>query len=102
MLNGDLIDEYYKAFTSWSLPKSCAKVTQIVENSKCLLKNLKLDKTLTLSQAFEKKDITIRSVCGIASSNKSIDQLNVKSEPSLETNLTTDESEINSTSLILI
>ena len=56
------------------------------------MKNLKLDKNLTMSQALNKKDM---SVCGITSSNKSIKQLNVKSEPYHLTDLTMDESEIN-------
>ena len=67
----------------------------MLENSKSLLKSLKLDKNLTLSQALEKKDITIMKECGISSSNKSIKQLNVKSEPYHLTDLTMDESEIN-------
>ena len=66
----------------------------MLENSKSLLKSLKLDKNLTLSQALEKK-YTIMRECGIASSNKSINQLNVKSEPYYLTDLTIDESEIN-------
>jgi nanoRNase/pAp phosphatase (c-di-AMP/oligoRNAs hydrolase) len=41
----------------------------VLENSKNLLKNLKQDKNLTLSQALEKKDIRIMSECGIASFN---------------------------------
>jgi hypothetical protein len=67
----------------------------VLENSKNMLKNLKQDKNLTFSQALEKKDIKIMSVCGIASSNKIINQLNVKSEPCHITDLTMDESDIN-------
>ena len=51
------------------MQNSCAKITQVLENSKNLLKNLKQDKNLTLSQALEKKDIRIMSVCGTAPFN---------------------------------
>jgi hypothetical protein len=67
----------------------------VLENSKNMLKNLKQDKNLTLSQALEKKYIRIMSVCGIASSNKIINLPNFKSEPCHITDLTMDETDIN-------
>ena len=77
------------------MPKSCAIITKLLDDSKCLLKNLKLDQGLTLSKALEKKkETSIVSVNGIASSIKQTYKIKVKRKPLHETERTIDESEI--------
>ena len=77
------------------MPKSCAKITKLLDDSKSILKNLKLDQGLTLSKALEKKkETSIVSVNGIASSIKQTYKIKVKRKPSHETDRTIDESEI--------